>query len=189
MTQNGCDYHRDCACKRKADVLRLVDPHFRGATFETFEPRNQKQRKSLETIQADPQGSFFVHGAYGQGKTHLLWAQFRVVWVAGIKCAFRTSHALLEELRKEEMDEDFSLLRDVESVHYPRYHLFLDDIEKVRATDFRREAWFRTIDTLYRKSRQLSITSNWSLKELGEKEILPPAAIRRLDDMATVIEL
>jgi len=45
------------------------------------------------------------------------------------------------------------------------------------------------IDAIYRKCLSLTITGNYSLKELGELEKLPPSAIRRIDGICRVLEV
>ena len=50
----------------------------------------------------------YLTGAYGSGKTHLLYAQYREMVLAGkIRCHVRTTRELVEELRRAEFDEDF----------------------------------------------------------------------------------
>ena len=69
------------------------------------------------------------------------------------------------------------------------YHLFWDDIDKLKPTDFKTEVLFDLVDTLYRQTHCLTVTSNYSLRDLIEQERMHPAIVRRLDDMCTVVEL
>jgi len=46
-------------------------------------------------------------GHYGTGKTHLFYAQYREMAVAGkTRCHVRTSRELVEELRRLELDDE-----------------------------------------------------------------------------------
>jgi len=45
------------------------------------------------------------------------------------------------------------------------------------------------VDTLYRQKHGLTVTSNYSLRDLADRERLHPAIVRRLDDMCTVLEV
>jgi hypothetical protein len=70
-----------------------------------------------------------------------------------------------------------------------RYHLFWDDIEKLKPTDFKTEVLFELVDTLYRQMHRLTVTGNYSLQDLVDRERMHPAIVRRLDDMCRVIEI
>jgi hypothetical protein len=59
-------------------------------------------------MQTNPEGSYFIHGPYGCGKTHLLYAQYRGLVLAGVPCNVRTSTELLSELQRMEFDSIFS---------------------------------------------------------------------------------
>jgi hypothetical protein len=45
------------------------------------------------------------------------------------------------------------------------------------------------VDTLYRHKHGLTVTRNYSLPNLVDRECLHPAIVRRLDDMCTVLEV
>jgi hypothetical protein len=49
-----------------------------------------------------------MSGPYGSGKTHLFYAQYREIAIAGkTLCHVRTTRELLEELKKMELSNDF----------------------------------------------------------------------------------
>ena len=56
-----------------------------------------------------------------------------------------------------------------------RYHLFWDDIDKFKMTDLKSQGLFDLIDTIYRNGLSLTLTSNFTLKELVDLEKLHPA--------------
>lgn len=174
--------YRDCECKirkHREQLLRAIPARFRECSFHTYIPRDPNQRISLDILKADPLRSYFIVGPYGNGKTHLLWAQYRELIAAGKIAHSRTIKELFAELQAKELGDSLSAYElTVHQRHDPhgnpiepeRYHLLLDDIDKCKPTDFRTEALFDLIDTIYRHNFGLTITSNSDLRELqGEK--------------------
>jgi len=68
-------------------------------------------------------------------------------------------------------------------------HLFWDDIDKLKVTDFKSEVLFDLVDSLHRHNQGLTVTGNFSMRELVERERTHPAIVRRFDDMCTAVEL
>jgi len=61
-------------------------------------------------MRKDPRGSWYLAGSYGSGKTHLLYAQYRKMVLAGkVKCHVRTTRDLVKELRRTEFDSEFNI--------------------------------------------------------------------------------
>jgi DNA replication protein DnaC len=182
-----------CECV-KANIrtarLSAIPERFRVSTFESYRPRNPKQERALSLISGDPSGSFYLTGSYGSGKTHLLYAQYREMVLAGkTRCHVRTTRELVEELKRAELDDDF-VSPVLAAVSEPRtYHLFWDDIDKLKPTDFKTEVLFDLVDTLYRQKHGLTLTSNYLMRDLVERERLHPAIVRRMDDLCRVLEL
>jgi DNA replication protein DnaC len=163
---------------------------FRGATFANYRPRNAGQEQALRLMKDAPEGSWYTSGPYGTGKTHLLYAQYREIVSDGrIRCHIRNSRELIEELKRAELDDDFVSPVMAGACARDPYHLFWDDIDKLKSTDFKTEVLFELVDTLYRHKHGLTVTSNYSLRELVESERMHPAIVRRLDDMCHAIEL
>ena len=136
----GTALMRQCECvaeKARMRALALIPERFRDSSFESFKPRDPKQQRALSGMRKDPGGSWYLTGAYGNGKTHLLYAQYRELASAGqVRCHVRTTRELVEELRRAEFDEDFvSPVIAAASRRHP-YHLFWDDIDKLKLTDF-----------------------------------------------------
>ena len=70
---------RPCRCKdriRREAKLRQIPIHFTAADFGNLLQRSH-QAEAISRIRANPTGSYFLHGRYGSGKTHLLASQFR----------------------------------------------------------------------------------------------------------------
>lgn len=171
------------------DRLAEIPERFRTSTFENYHPRNSRQEKAHSLMREDPEGSYFLHGPYDCGKTHLLHAQYRSRVLAGVACNVRTTVDLLNEIQRMEFDQDFLSPVIAQVRTRSRYHLFWDDADKVKITDFRAQALHELIDLICRNCLSLTITSNFSLKELEELEKLPPSVIRRIDAMCKVLEV
>ena len=183
---------RKCEClkiRMTHDRLAEIPERFRESTFENYRPKNSQQEKVHSLMREDPGGSFFLHGPCDCGKTHLLHAQYRTLVLAGLACNVRTTVDLLSEIQRMEFDQDFLSPVFAQVRTRSRYHLYWDDADKVKITDFRAQALHELIDLIYRNCLSLTITSNFSLKELGELEKLPPSVIRRIDAMCKVLEV
>ena len=163
---------------------------FRGATFESYRARNERQERAAALMRALPEGSWYMTGHYGSGKTHLFYAQYRDMAVAGrTRCHVRTTRELLEELRRMELEDEFVSPVMAAAYSCAPYHLFWDDIDKLKPTDFKTEVLFELVDALYRRKHGLTATGNYSLQDLVERERMHPAIVRRLDDMCRVIQI
>jgi DNA replication protein DnaC len=182
-----------CDCvKEKIRTARLsaIPERFRNSTIECYQPRNPKQERALSLISGDPSGSFYLTGSYGSGKTHLLYALYREIVLTGkTGCHVRTTRGLVEELRRAEFDDDFVSPVLAAALKPEPYHLFWDDIDKLKTTEFKTEVLFDLADTMYSQNHGLTVTSNYSLRDLIERERMHPAIVRRLDDMCRVVDL
>jgi DNA replication protein DnaC len=184
---------RQCECvavKARARYLALIPECFKDSSFESFKPSDLKQSRALSLMRKDPGGNWYLTGAYGNGKTHLLYAQYREIVVSGkMHCHVRTTRDLVEELRRAEFDEDFMSPVLAAASRREPYHLFWDDIDKLKMTDFKTEVLFDLVDGLYRQKHSLTVTGNYSMRDLIERERMHPAIVRRLDDMCKLIEV
>jgi DNA replication protein DnaC len=184
---------RRCECTKArfvADRLAAIPALFREATFQSYRARNLQQERAVALVRSLPEGSWYMTGHYGSGKTHLFYAQYREMAVAGkIRCHVRTARELLEELKRNELDSDFVSPVMAAAYSSAPYHLFWDDIDKLKPTDFKTEVLFELVDALYRHRHGLTVTANYSLQDLVERERMHPAIVRRLDDMCTVIQI
>ncbi len=182
---------RRCECVRAgfaAERLAAIPALFREATFESYQARNAQQERAAALMRSLPEGSWYMTGNYGSGKTHLFYAQYREIAVAGrIRCHVRTTRELVEELKRIELDSEFVSPVMAAAHSCAPYHLFWDDIDKLKPTDFKTEVLFELVDALYRQKHGLTVTGNHSLQDLVESERMHPAIVRRLDDMCRVI--
>jgi DNA replication protein DnaC len=184
---------RRCACIKArvfAGRLAAVPALFREASFQSYRARDPQQERAAALMKSFPQGSWYLSGHYGTGKTHLLYAQYCDMAVAGkIRCHVRSTKELVEELKKMELENEFTSPVMTASHSCEPYHLFWDDIGKLKLTEFKTEVLFELVDALYRRRHGLTVTGNFSLQELAEAERMHPAIVRRIDDMCRVIEI
>jgi len=193
ITVSGGDGMQKCECmprKQKAKALAMIPERFAHCSFASFQPRNPKHERVLALMMGSAEGSWYLTGAYGNGKTLLLYAQYRALVLKGtVQCHVRTTREFIEELRRAEIDEHFSSPVMMMAGRREHYHLFWDDIDKIKPTDFKTEVLFHLVDALYRQNHGITVTSNYSLRDLVEHERMAPATVRRLDDMCQVLEV
>jgi DNA replication protein DnaC len=180
-----------CACLKRriqAKQLEQLGERFRHASFDLFIPTDDLQAGALGIVTHNPAQSYFLWGSYGRGKTHLASAQYRALTESGQSCAWRSMSELLNELRRAEVHDETSTILQ-RARHADFFHLFLDDLDKFKPTEFKGEALFDLFDTIYRRRLGITITSNYALGVLGETDKLHPAIIRRIDDMCLAVQV
>ena len=185
--------YSQCECVKARLVaarLGVIPVLFRDAAFESYHPRNPQQTMAVALMRSAPEGSWYITGHYGSGKTYLFYAQYREMAAAGrTRCHVRTTRDLIEELKKMELESAFVSPVMAAADACAPYHLFWDDIDKLKLTEFKTEVLFELVDALYRRKHGLTVTSNLSLQDLMERERMHPAIVRRLDDMCRVIQI
>ena len=182
----------ECQCRRENVALakmRAIPARFRASSLDNYEPADQMQTEAKLAVKSEPFGNFFLFGGYGRGKTHLAVAQYKIMIGADKPCMFFTMADLLAELRMAEMrltEDSICLIR--ERVKYAEnFHLFIDDIDKFKVTDFKFEVLFDLINTAYSRGCGLTITSNLDLA--GLTHLLDPSIVRRIDDSCKAVEV
>lgn len=192
VERNGTSGVAQCECRKKRVLdsqIRAISERFRHCTFANYVPTDALETKAVERIQATPGGNFYLYGAYRRGKTHLAVAQCRMLAEAGESCMFLSMADLLHELRRKELDAEY-FSKVVERVKYAEtFHLFIDDIDKFKPTEFKAEGLYGLFNTIYARKLGITVTTNLSLQALTDSEKLDPAIVRRLDDICEAIEL
>lgn len=182
-----------CECQKQriiAKKLSSIPARFRTASFANYQPIDGKQTRAKERMSAEFTKSYYISGPYGTGKTHLATAQYIQLVRIEQPCMFLTMGELINELRRAELEQDTYYCQVREKCRYAdRFHLFIDDLDKFKPTDFKAEALFDLIDTVYKRNLMLTITSNYSLSELSAIQSIHPSVLRRIDDICGVIEL
>jgi predicted ATPase len=162
------------------------------------------QKLTIAAVKAHPTHSFFMHGDAEKGKTHLMTALFRaaleneIVQQGVLKnrgtCVFRVfTEQLLSELK-----EWFAPRKDnepappVPTVTVKKFQvaieagfrisLFLDEYDKMKASEFEMNKLGHLIDMVYASKGQLVATSNKAPATLVEKwdSDMAKTSIRRI---------
>ena len=184
ITERGA---KPCLCtsrRRKARRLRAIAREFRDASFATYEPRSEQQKRALMRMATSPENNFYLTGPYGRGKTHLLVSQYRAL-IDRKGSLLRSALEVFDELEAARFERDY--IPPVLQLQDSGGHLFMDDLDKFKPTDFKDEVLFGLVDGLYRNQVGLTVTSNGTLSELTES--VHPAVVRRLKDMCEVLEV
>lgn len=187
---------RTGVCRCECLKLRILESkvqalpeRFRYASFESYMPRNDRETEALVQIRENAGGSFYIFGGYGRGKTHLAVAQYRVLVEGGQNCLFLSMAELIHEIRRAELESEY-YCQVIDRVRYAEsFHLFVDDLDKFKPTEFKAEGLFDLFNTLYSRKLSLTVTTNMSLRLLTESERLDPAIVRRIDDICQAVEL
>ncbi len=192
----------DCACKKP---LKLhyhwngpngVPAHFRDVRMATLEPSNRSklapehQLSLIHQIQDRPNDSYFLCGAPGSGKTHLMTALYRTAletWVdldavlAKQRIAvFRiTASVLLDQhvqYEKKSFDDDTTPipLVPVAKFQWPIADgygvcLFIEELDKIIPSEFKLNKLCQLVDIVWASNGQLVATSNKSPAQLLKK--------------------
>lgn len=181
-----------CECQKQKIIqakLAEIPERYRECSFANYIPMDSKQQAASEQIAGDFTKSYFLHGDYARGKTHLATAQYVKLVQIERPCLFLGMAELLSELRTAELDADYFCLVRHRARYADRFHLLVDDIDKFKVTDFKFEVLFDLIDTIYKRKLGLTVTSNYSLLELSSSGALHPSIVRRIDDICTALEV
>ncbi|HYR89328.1 MAG TPA: ATP-binding protein [Terriglobia bacterium] len=174
-----------CAClteKIRKERTAKIPERFRHCSLENYKAKNKVQHTAVELLCENPFRSCAFLGDHRQGKTHLLVAQYRIVSAQGMRCEFLTTPDILLDLRQAKLDaQHHSVLHTVRDPSLAAFHLFWDDVEKFKVSDFSDEALFQLLRVMYDRGFSISLTSNFNFIQLEEK--LDRAIVRRLDEM------
>ncbi len=164
-----------------------------------------RQAKIIEWIKAKPSASCVFSGPAGSSKTtwaiamyrEMLWqdANFyrfnqdlhlrdEAVWHLSAAELFRQHH--LSATSRDAPEPDVTLRRILKLASKPwadrrKPRLFLEEIDKVSLTDFKRNVLFELVDAIYGAEGQIVITSNMSREEFSTSMGAPVA--RRLREL------
>lgn len=180
----------DCARKRRqefvAALLNNRPERFRHVMLETLEPRDDlhpKQSEIVAYMRANPGDNYYFCGKEDTGKTHFLHALYGHAVTAGNSRVLYTTMNDLVLRTKEgftrggDMQHDWLRIADLQQSS-TRFSVFIDDIDKARATEFVGELIFAWIDAIYSFKHQLVVTS----------QLDPEKRVNGLDSLAQHFE-
>jgi DNA replication protein DnaC len=171
---------KKCECvfrKVRAQKLAIIPEAFRSADLETLRADNSihpKQSQYVELVKANPLDRYVISGDFGTGKTHLFWCLYGAAVRRNRRTYANTLRGLIAEFQKaielSQAGERFHLpltAEDLRQSHTP-YSVFLDDIDKARATEYTAEQLFEIVDACYSFGHQLVVTTNLRTDDLLE---------------------
>ena len=134
-------------------------------TFDTFE--QERQPEAFEAARAfarQPRGTLTLFGSYGVGKTHLLAAIANEFGSGEKPCLYVSAITLFEVLQEriQQNREYHELLK--RAIHTPL--LLIDDLDKVKPSEFRESIYYLLIDKRRIAERPLAFSCNVSPPEL-----------------------
>ena len=166
-----------CECTMAAKERKSFDnlkknsnlDHFRGLTFENFNPRVPKTKDAFEAARQfaqDPSDWLLFIGGYGCGKTHLAGAIANDALNKRVPLYFAVVPDLLDYLRATfdpnsdaSYDERFDSIRNVPL-------LILDDLGTENSKPWAREKLYQIINHRYNAKLPTIITTNNDLDSL-----------------------
>ena len=142
-----------------------ADPDLADKTFASF--RQERQPAAWEMAQAfaaSPRGMLAFYGSFGTGKTHLLAAIANAVTAVGHVCRFASVVSLFDAIGERiGQGEDYhDLLR--RAIQAPL--LLLDDIDKLKPSEFREETLYKILNGRSSAGLPLALSANNAPDEL-----------------------
>lgn len=205
---------KKCECLRlkiRRRRLAQMPVEFASVSLETLTARGDihpGQPEYVELLKKYPAAKFVIAGDFGTGKTHFFWALYaeavrrdRRVWAGTARSLIAEFQKAVELSQSGERYDPPIRAEELRQNHTP-YSIFLDDIDKARATEYAAEQLFEIIDACYAYSHQLVVTTNLRIDDLlehfagagrnGKAEgsgRYGGAIVRRLLDKAHLIEM
>ena len=186
---SGWYVRRKCSCERQAEEAELAEVIRRsvqqaqvaltytwlgtawtetalsGKTFATFQREWQAHAYDLaQSYARHSQGVLALYGSYGTGKTHLLAAIANHLRAEGKPCLFASVVTLFDAMQDRiQQNQDYHALIK-QGVQTPL--LLLDDLDKLKPSEFREEVLYKLINGRNNAGRPLAISSNSTPDEL-----------------------
>lgn len=190
---SNCVKRCQCRILRALTVkLDKIPPNFRGVSLENYHktavntcaPNELVSKKCIFPESFDVTKSWYICGKVGQGKTHLLWSQYRLFVENDFPVYGEVEPRLFKKLREQEYSDNVHF--DTEK---PDLHFFIDNLGVTKITEDRSMLLYQLINDLYDNRHGLTITSNYTLKQLEGSEMLggnTVAITRRIQAMCCV---
>jgi len=94
-------------------------------------------------------GFIFLHGAWGNGKTHILKVAVSLALAKGWRASYVNMSDMIESMRKARFDPDGDDDKGNQTYWANCKVLAIDELDKVRDTEFSKEQRFRLFDERY----------------------------------------
>jgi DNA replication protein DnaC len=178
------------ACnKQTMEFLSGLNDAERLITFDSMRKiagRVQSARmiSAAEAFAKNPTGFLSIHGTFGNGKTMCLMAIVNAVISQGVEARYMTAADLAAHMRKafssvEKTDDDYDRLHTLARIPV----LCIDEMDKLRNTEYSREIQQELINLRYRDAGVLGTVLAWN----GELAALPfPAVVSRAQEFVVI---
>lgn len=146
-------------------------------------PATKRMIEAAQYFTKHPNGFLSIHGGNGTGKTVALMSIVNAVIATGNEARYVTASELLAYLREtfnsDTHETDYSRLNEL--AHIPV--LCIDELDKLRDTQYSREIQQELINLRYREANVLGTVLAWN----GEVDALPwPAVISRIREFTVI---
>jgi DNA replication protein DnaC len=210
VEHNGKTYSaaKDCVCRlekiRRIRLDKIPPVYSQVADLSKLQPTNRHARQAevIEFMRNNPDRNYFFGGKFGCGKTLFLWSLYREQVMNDRRVIACTLSELLEEFKAYIA----ASISKSDKIVYPRisagdlrqthtkYHIFLDDIDKARPTEYAAEQLFELANAIHDFQHQIVITTNLSVTNLvthfeRADERFGGAIVRRLVEKAKIYEM
>jgi len=159
-------------------ATRSIPANLANACFENFDPSEDMETfMAVNTWARNPHGNLILWGKPGNGKSHLGVAALKQILSNPVPrrhdrtVEFIKTHALIDKLRKAQMDDD----DNPPPGHYAPQdyivipNLILDDVGVERPTEFCLESLYGILDGRLERSKPTMITCNLHPDKVGER--------------------
>ena len=199
---NGRIYQKASLCnKAKAYLSALqmgkvmeatgLGKRFAQRLFSTFNLTSENKpaydfcRIFCDNYKADSRG-LILSGSYGTGKTHLAAAIINeLLKTKNVVGAFVVVPDLLKAIRKSFDEKDNKDIKQLFDTVKKSELLVLDDLGSEKSSDWVREQLFILINSRYENMLPTIITTNLSMSELAEENVLGRRIVSRLCEMTS----
>jgi len=186
--QRPFTYVERCGCwmkVRSQSFAESLPSELQKMTLESYDFRRVESREVFKQLFLSPGRGYLLTGPYGAGKTHLLVGLYLKACISDTKMVFCSARRLVTWLQEEAMrkpGDDHVRIMDLAKSREP-FHLFWDDIDKLKVTDSRREMLFDLLDSMVANGHKISASSNLQLEKLAGSSFFRGDLIRRLEVM------
>jgi hypothetical protein len=203
VTVSTCDCHYLPYIRQQ--WKQTVGEHDRWVKLGTLEPSDKSklptniQQKCIETMRKYPLDSYCMLGGSGTSKTTFAIGLYRYglgYEPSNYDNVIRVkAKTLLETIQKYRFDENFKrennppfttakrITAQASGGH--RTRLYLEELEKVKYTEFKSTEIFDIIDALYETNGRLVLTGNLTYADLNDTSKFPEGFARRVTEICT----
>jgi len=162
-------------------IVRSLPIAMQVMSLDSFEFGRVEDRPAFKDMLTRPEAGYLLVGPYGTGKTHLLVGLYVETSLKPGKTLLCSSRQIMEWLTDEARFQKTKLMTLAKGKE--PFHLFWDDIDKMKETESRQEMLFALLDSMYIHGHRLTATANTRLQNLDKTNVITPALMRRIDEM------